>query len=361
MCLGSNVGLLLECAPRQSGFYVKSEVIAAVQLQKNVLDGRNRALNRWVSAYYNEDLVGEVASSDASFRRYFRYFPSALSGGSVVAMDAPPEKENSEPFVRIAAQLAAGDIHVPEIFAADLAQGFLLLSDLGHQTWLNLLTDDNADVYFTAALDVLVAIQQVPTAGLPHYDQSLIAHELALFPDWYLKHERQLAMPEQIVADWSQLCELLTANMLSQPQVFVHRDFMPRNLMQSNPNPGVIDFQDAVAGPIAYDPICLFRDAFLSWPDNRVNRWLQHYHDKACRVGLPLPAAYHEFKKVADLTGVHRHLKVIGIFARIYHRDGKAHYLSDVPRFFDYLKAQADEYSELAPLSRLLQWLDGCQ
>lgn len=326
-----------------------------MQLQEDVLDLRKAALDAWVSAQLNARVMGEPASSDASFRRYFRY---QLADKSYVAMDAPPDKESCEPFVRIARQLGKAGIAVPHIHAENLAQGFLLLNDMGTQTWLHRITAHNADAWFAAAIQTLIAIQQVPPTGLPAYDRALIERELALFPDWYLARERQLALPDSLQADWQQLCQLLVDNMLAQPQVFVHRDFMPRNLMVSDPNPGVIDFQDAVVGPIAYDPVCLFRDAFLSWPESRTSDWLAQYHRQALLAGLPLPADVAQFKRWADLTGVQRHLKVIGIFARIFHRDGKPHYLKDVPRFFDYLRTQANQYDELQSLQRILQWLD---
>lgn len=326
-----------------------------MQLQEDVLDTRKQALDAWVATQLGEKVNGTPASSDASFRRYFRY---QVTNKSYVAMDAPPEKENSEPFVRIAKQLAKAGIAVPHIYACDLQQGFMLLSDLGTQTWLHLLNEQNADELFRLAINTLVNIQQTPVDGLLAYDDALVRRELALFPDWYLAHERKLALPLALEKDWQQVCDLLVNNMLQQPRVFVHRDFMPRNLMVSEPNPGVIDFQDAVVGPIAYDPICLFRDAFLSWPAERVYVWLQYYYEQGLKAGLPLPTSFAEFKRWADLTGVQRHLKVIGIFARIYHRDGKAHYLKDVPRFFDYLRSPIASYDELQPLARILAWLE---
>jgi aminoglycoside/choline kinase family phosphotransferase len=330
----------------------KKGVIAAVQLQEDVLSERKRQLDAWVSSCLGEPLNGETASSDASFRRYFRY---TQGGRSVIAMDAPPEREDCRPFVKVARRLAEAGIHVPRILAEDLLQGFLLLSDLGTSTWLSSLDETNADDFFDAALNVLVNLQQVDNADLPTYDPALIARELALFPDWYLAREKKRAFTTVEQVDWQELCDLLTNTMLSQPRVFVHRDFMPRNLMLSNPNPGVLDFQDAVAGPIAYDPVCLFRDAFISWPEERVSGWLVSYHRKARAAGLPVPGVFAEFKRWVDFTGVQRHLKVIGIFARICHRDGKPAYLNDVPRFFTYLRTQAEGYAELAPLKRLLE------
>ncbi len=322
------------------------------QLQEDVLDERKQQLDAWVSQQLGGSLCGVSASSDASFRRYFRYRPAGQD--SLVAMDAPPPQEDCRPFVSIAEQLHEAGIHVPRIIASDLQRGFLLLSDMGTQTWLPEINTDNADEWFAQAIDVLVRMQQTPPDRLPRYDRALIERELALFPDWYLARECQQSFTAAQQADWQALCELLVGNMLQQPLVFVHRDFMPRNLMVSDPNPAVIDFQDAVAGPIAYDPVCLFRDAFLSWPVDKVSEWLTQYWRKGRQAGLPLPDNVSDFKRWADWTGVQRHLKVIGIFARICHRDGKPHYLQDVPRFFAYLQRQAAAYTELAPLQRLL-------
>lgn len=325
-----------------------------LQVDVNVEDERKQALDAWVSARLQTRVVGEPASADASFRRYFRY---AHGGKTYIAMDAPPAHENCEPFIRIAGVMAAGGVPVPAILAEERELGFLLLSDLGRDTWLGTITPANADAWFELAIATLVRIQQLPVTGLPHYDQPLIARELALFPDWYLAQERRLTLTPAQQQDWELLCTRLAQVMLEQPQVFVHRDFMPRNLMVSTPNPGVLDFQDAVAGPIAYDPVCLFRDAFLSWPEADITRWLTQYHRAGLAAGLPLPVDFSVFKRWADFTGVQRHLKVIGIFARICHRDGKPKYLADVPRFFRYLQTQAAAYAELAPLARLLQEL----
>lgn len=340
-------------------FYCKPEGIAAVQLQEDMLDGRvdkrKVALDSWVSEQLGHEVVGETASADASFRRYFRY---SDANRTLIGMDAPPEQEDCRPFVQIAGTLEQAGLHVPHILASDYTRGFLLLSDLGRSTWLPQLDEADANnkatAFFADAIEALITLQQASVADLPRYDQALIERELALFPDWYLAKERKLDFTPTQQKDWQALCSVLTDNMLAQSQVFVHRDYMPRNLMVSEPNPGVIDFQDAVAGPIGYDPVCLFRDAFLSWPEDKITDWLRQYYDKGIAAGLPLPAQFNEFKRQADLTGVQRHLKVIGIFARICHRDGKPKYLQDVPRFFRYLRTQAAAYDELAPLARLL-------
>lgn len=312
-------------------------------------DERLQQLETWVQAQTQSVVKGIAASSDASFRRYFRY---PLPEADLIAMDAPPPQEDCQPFVDIAYRLKAAGLNVPEILAEDIARGFLLLSDLGKQTYLDVLNEDNADALFADALQALIAMQvNTDTKSLPHYDRALLTRELALFPEWYIGHHLEQAIDDQA---WQAAIEPLLAAILKQPKVFVHRDFMPRNLMISSPNPGVLDFQDAVLGPISYDPICLFKDAFISWPEAKVNQWLQHYWQLASATQLPLPDNYEAFKRDCDLMGLHRHLKVIGIFARIAYRDGKPRYLEDVPRFVDYLRPVLAAYPELAELRALL-------
>ena len=297
------------------------------------------------------------ASSDASFRRYFRWEDGTRS---LIVMDAPPPQEDCRPFVKVAGLLAAAGVHVPEILAADLEQGFLLLPDLGRQTYLEVIDAGNADAdaLFEDALQALVAFQRLPVAGqLPAYDEALLRRELQLFPDWYLQRHLGVTLEGPALAAWNATCDLLVASALAQPRVLVHRDYMPRNLMLSTPNPGVLDFQDAVHGPVTYDVTCLFKDAFLSWPEARVEGWLRRYWQLAGAAGIPLPASFEEFQRASDLMGAQRHLKVIGIFARICHRDGKPKYLTDVPRFFAYLDTVIARHAELAPLGELLAGL----
>jgi aminoglycoside/choline kinase family phosphotransferase len=292
------------------------------------------------------------ASSDASFRRYFRWEDGTRS---LIVMDAPPPQEDCRPFVRVAGLLAEAGVHVPEILAGDLEQGFLLLPDLGRQTYLDVIDEGNADALFEDALQALVAFQRLPVDGqLPAYDEALLRRELQLFPDWYLQRHLGIALEGAVLAAWEQTCDLLVASALAQPRVLVHRDYMPRNLMLSTPNPGVLDFQDAVYGPVTYDVTCLFKDAFLSWPQARVDAWLGRYWQLATAAGIPLPVSFEEFQRASDLMGAQRHLKVIGIFARICHRDGKPKYLGDVPRFFAYLREVLARRPELAPLGELL-------
>lgn len=292
-----------------------------------------------------------AASSDASFRRYFRW---EGAGRTLIVMDAPPPQENCRPFVDIAHLLASSGINVPVIHAQDLEQGFLLLNDLGHQTYLDVIDADNADALFSDAIDALIAFQQLPMdAPLPSYDVALLRRELELFPEWYVQRHLGIELDPEQQALWQQACTLLIDSALAQPRVLVHRDYMPRNLMRSEPNPGVLDFQDAVYGPVTYDITCLFKDAFLSWPEARVAAWQQQYWDQAREAGIPVQADFAEFQRASDLMGVQRHLKVIGIFARICHRDGKPRYLADVPRFFSYIEAVLARRPELAALEQL--------
>jgi aminoglycoside/choline kinase family phosphotransferase len=316
-------------------------------------DPRKRALDDWAGRQLGQPLTGEPVSVDASFRRYYRY---NVDGRSLIGMDAPPEQEDSEAFVRVDKLLAEAGVHVPGIVAVDLDAGFMLLSDLGNRTWLQVLNEGNADDYFDRAMDALVTLQQASRPGvLPHYDEALLRRELALFPDWYLARELELTPDDNLRRDLDELFDLLTEQALSQSKVWVHRDFMPRNLMDTDPNPGVIDFQDAVYGPVSYDPICLFKDAFISWPDETVQGWLTQYWEKAGEAGVPVPGSREQFLRDCDLMGAHRHLKVIGIFARICHRDGKPKYLKDVPRFFGYLREALSRREELAPLARVME------
>lgn len=308
----------------------------------------------WPSAEF------QPASADASFRSYYRI----CSGGhSYIIMDAPPERENLASFVEIAARLGAAGLHVPKIHAADRARGFLLLDDLGRQPFHHLLEAHNADALFGHAVQALIQMQrQTEAHGLPVYDAPLLLQELALFPDWFLAHHWNVEPSASELDDWDLLCALLIRWALDQPQVFCHRDYMPRNLMLNEPNPGIIDFQDAVLGPISYDPVCLFRDAFLSWPPDQVDAWLEQYRRLGLQAGLPLPESAAIWRRTCDFMSVQRHLKVLGIFARIRYRDGKPGYLEDAARFFAYLDHAIGRNPELSVLARLLQaWRDRAQ
>lgn len=297
------------------------------------------------------------ASSDASFRRYFRWHGA---GRTLIVMDAPPPQEDCRPFVKVAQLLAQAQLNVPQILAADLERGFLLLNDLGRQTYLDVINHDNADALFADAVQALLAFQQLPlSAPLPSYDDALLRRELQLFPEWYVRQHLGVEFSEQQQALWQHVSQRLIESALAQPKVLVHRDFMPRNLMLSEPNPGVLDFQDAVYGPVTYDITCLFKDAFLSWPEVRVRGWLEQYWQQARDAGVPVQPVLEDFLRASDLMGVQRHLKVIGIFARICHRDDKPKYLGDVPRFFSYIDAVVARRPELAELGELLASLPG--
>lgn len=299
------------------------------------------------------------ASSDASFRRYFRW---QAADRSLIVMDAPPPQENCRPFVEVAALLAEAGIHVPEVLAEDLERGFLLLGDLGRQTYLDVIDEDNADGLFADAIQALLAFQALPvSAQLPRYDEALLRRELQLFPEWYVQRHLGYSFSPAQQQLWERSCRLLIDAALAQPSVLVHRDYMPRNLMISDPNPGVLDFQDAVIGPVTYDITSLFKDAFLSWPEERVQGWLQGYWQAARAAGIPVQDSFAEFQCASDLMGLQRHLKVIGIFARICHRDGKPRYLADVPRFFAYVDGVLARRPELAELAQLLQDLPRTQ
>jgi aminoglycoside/choline kinase family phosphotransferase len=320
-------------------------------------DPRREALERWLA----RELGGErftltPASEDASFRRYFR--ATLDDGSSLIAMDAPPDKEDCRPFVRVARLLHEAGVHAPQVRAQDLAQGFLLLSDLGTRTYLRELTPGNAPQLFADATDALIRWQLATRPGeLPPYDEALLRREMQLFPDWYVARHLGVQLQDEQKNRLEQVFALLAQSALAQPKVYVHRDYMPRNLMVCNPNPGVLDFQDAVIGPLAYDMVSLTRDAFLSWDEEPVLDWTVRYWEKARAAGLPVAADFGEFWRAFEWMGLQRHLKVLGIFARINYRDGKPKYLADTPRFICYAREVGKRYSALAPLIRLLDEL----
>lgn len=314
------------------------------------IDPRRQALENWIAEQQGAPPAAVIAaSSDASFRRYFRV--TTAGGESVIAMDAPPAQEDSRPYVEVAELLAEAGLNAPRILAADLDRGFLLISDLGRQTWLDVIDDGNADELFAAAIAALVRWQAATVPGrLPPYDQTLLRRELELFPTWYLGRHFGITLRGRRADAWEQCCRLLIESAEAQPQVYVHRDYMPRNLMISNPNPGIVDFQDAVIGPVTYDVVSLFKDAFLSWPEERVAGWRRQYWETAREAGVPLQADYAEFERAFDWMGLQRHLKVLGIFARLNYRDGKPRYLEETPRFVNYVRTVAALYEEFTPL-----------
>ena len=277
-------------------------------------------------------------------------------------MDAPPEREDCRQFVSVAEILRNAGVHVPDIVAQDVERGFLLLSDLGHVTYLAALNAQNADRLFRDAVDALIKIQLASRpAVLPPYDRALLEREISLFPEWYVGRHLGTALSVAEFEMFGEVSARVLASNLSQPQVFVHRDYMPRNLMVADPNPGILDFQDAVYGPITYDVVSLFRDAFISWEEERVLDWAARYWDQARRAGLPVAAEFAAFYRELEWMGLQRHLKVLGIFARIRHRDGKAGYVEDTPRFVSYVRAVCRRYRDLAPLLALFDRLEDCR
>jgi N-acetylmuramate 1-kinase len=330
---------------------VESNQLAAVS------DTRLEQLQQWLGARFP---VGSFtlasASADASFRRYFRV---SVAGTSWIAMDAPPENEDCRPFVHVARLLRAAGVNAPDIVAQDLVRGFLLLTDLGDTTYLSALNEENADRLFGDAFNALLKWQLASREGeLPPYDAPLLQRECDLFADWYIARHLQLPLSAAQQASLAEMVKLIVSRNAAQPAVYVHRDYMPRNLMVADPNPGVIDFQDALYGPITYDLVSLTRDAFVSWEEERVLDWTVRFWEKAKRAGLPVDADFAAFYRDFEWMGLQRHLKVLGIFARLHYRDGKAGYLEDTPRFMRYARAVAARYQELGPLARLLDELE---
>jgi aminoglycoside/choline kinase family phosphotransferase len=320
-------------------------------------DSRLSLLTEWLA----ERLSGAAfsiapASSDASFRRYFRV---TRGSGALIAMDAPPPQENCRPFVMLARVLRAAGVNAPDVIAEDLERGFLLLSDLGSTTYLAALDQDSAPRLYRDAIGALIRMQvSAPADQLPRYDRALLQRELDLFPDWYVAKHIGATWSDAEQAQWRRGCEALLANNLAQPVVFAHRDYHSRNLMVCDDNPGVLDFQDAVHGPITYDLVSLLRDAYIQWDEEFVLDQVARYWSQARRAGLPVRADFAAFYRDFEWMGVQRQLKVLGIFARLYHRDGKAAYLPDMPRVASGLRAACDRYAELRPLQALVAELD---
>ena len=317
-------------------------------------DARLTALTRWLTRL---DVVNdarlEPASDDASFRRYFR-----LQDGdkSFIAMDAPPERENSRPFIKVAGYLEQMQLNAPRVVAADLKLGFLLLTDLGTEQYLDVLraTPQRADALYGDAIKALLAMQQRGerfVSELPPYDETLLRFELSLFRDWLCSTHLHLQFSRDDEFRWQALCDLLVANALQQPSVFVHRDYHSRNLMvAANDNPGILDFQDAVAGPLTYDLVSLLKDCYIRWPERQVREWALGFNSQLDREVLPDD----EFLNCFELMGVQRHLKASGIFCRLCHRDGKTRYLDDVPQTLRYITEIASRHDELQFIAKLI-------
>jgi N-acetylmuramate 1-kinase len=314
-----------------------------------------------------------LASADASFRRYLR--ADGRPGGrapSAIVMDAPPPQEDVRPFLHVGRLLADAGVRVPEVLAHDETSGFLLLGDLGDRLLLRELASASdagdarrCDRLMREAISTLVRMQSRARADtLPPYDEALLRRELQLFPDWCVEREHDMRWTDTLQALWRPVADVLVAHALAQPAVFVHRDYMPRNLMlldDEGPSLGVLDFQDAVRGPVTYDPVCLLRDAFIGWDEEREIDWAIRYWDQARKAGLPVDGDFGGFWRALEWTGMQRHLKVLGIFCRLKHRDGKPAYSAELPRFFRYVHRVATRYREFAPLVRLIEPLMGEQ
>ena len=328
---------------------------------------RVQVLQNWAASQLGVDTLDiQPASADASFRRYFRVSlnPGDAKGRDYIVMDAPPAHEDCRPFVAVARLFGDAGVHVPQVLAQDLAQGFLLLTDLGDTTYLAALTDAAAEParareLYLAANDALIRIQQASRPGmLPEYDRALLTRELMLFPEWYVGKHLGVTMTADQQAILDIVFERILANTLAQPQVYVHRDWHSRNLMVSEPNPGVLDFQDAVFGPITYDLASIYRDAYIQWDEEQQLDWVIRYWEKARAAHLPVRADFGEFWRDFEWMGAQRHIKVLGIFARLYHRDGKDGYLKNMPLVMHYLRKVCERYDELKPMLYLLDGLE---
>jgi aminoglycoside/choline kinase family phosphotransferase len=319
---------------------------------------RKRQLEQWLGVVLTEKAFTlSVASADASFRRYFRVH---LQDKTLIAMDAPPQQESCTSFIDIAKLFLDCGLHVPEVIVQDMEQGFLLLSDLGNDTYLSQLNKDTVQPLYGDATNALINLQLASKPNvLPAYDAALLMREMQLFPEWYLaKHLNvNLDAAQQSVLD--KTFTILTQNILSQTQVYVHRDYHSRNLMVCENNPGILDFQDAVYGPITYDLVSLLKDAYISWEEADMMDWVVRYWDAARKAGLLVPSDFSEFYRNFEWMGAQRHIKVLGIFARLSHRDGKDAYLKDMPLVMDYLRRVCGRYLELRPMLKLLNTLEG--
>lgn len=334
-------------------------------------DARLQALIAWLTPQATQYTLAletiRPASADASFRRYFRLECEGGPHASLIAMDAPPPHETIGPFVSIAQLFLDAGLNAPRVLAHDAAQGFVLLTDLGQTTYLNALLDTQirhdmtrAHALMIDAIDALVRWQAASRPGvLPPYDAALLNKELALFPDWYIGQHLGLALNATQRETLARVLKQIVATNVAQGLVYVHRDYMPRNLMCTTPNPGILDFQDAVFGPISYDIASLMRDAFISWNEDQVLDWAIRYWERARAASLPVPSDFGHFWRDVEWMGLQRHLKVLGIFARIQYRDGKPQYLADSPRFVRYVRDVAQRYDTLAPLAHLLDDLEG--
>ena len=326
---------------------------------------RTAALTQWLESLSpGRAFALTAASNDASFRRYLRA-RFADDGSTRIVMDAPPQHEDCKPFIRVAALFGATGVNVPEVLAQDLEQGFLLLTDLGDTTYLAEMQRDaqRADALYRDAIATLIQIQAGSRLGeLPPYDRALLLREMQLLPDWYIARHKNTPLDDKQRAVLDTAFEILVANNLAQPQVYVHRDYHSRNLMVGAPGrPGVLDFQDAVHGPITYDLVSLLRDAYIEWEEEQVLDWCIRYWEAARKAGLPVHPEFGEFYRDFEWMGLQRHLKVLGIFARLNYRDGKAGYLNDIPLVLQYVRRTCARYAVFFPLLRLLDAVENIE
>jgi aminoglycoside/choline kinase family phosphotransferase len=302
-----------------------------------------------------------IASADASFRRYFRI--DGLADGtkySFIVMDAPQPQEDVKPFIKIAQLFKQMNLTVPEVLAQDTEQGFLLLTDLGTTMYSHVLNSDTAHKLYLDAIDALILLQtQSQPDVLQEYDREFLQRELMIFPEWYIGKHLGVTLTEEQTASLNKVFDALLANIVAQPQVFVHRDYHSRNLMlMDKGNPGIIDFQGALYGPLTYDLVSLLRDAYVQWDEEMVLDWAIRYWEKAKKAGLPVAPDIDSFYRDFEFMGLQRHLKILGIFARLAHRDGKQHYVDDMPTVMEYVRKTSHRYKELIPLLRLLDVLE---
>ena len=326
-------------------------------------DARLTQLYAWLEAHtarYRLDLPTLApASTDASFRRYFRLGSAAAFGKTLIAVDAPPPEKCRE-FVQVAGLLAEAGVHVPTVLETDFDAGFMLVTDLGTTSYLSVLDEKNARELMRAAIDALIRFQLASREGvLPPFDEAFLRREMELMPEWFVGRHLSHTLTGAERKVLNDTFAVLVQSALAQPQTFMLRDFMPRNLMVCEPNPGVLDFQDAVYGPITYDMASLMRDAFISWEEAFQLDCVAYYWERAKKAGLPVDADFGEFYRQLEWMGLQRHIKVLGLFARIHYRDGKPRYLADLPRFIGYARKVAERYAPLWPFARLLDSLEG--
>lgn len=317
-----------------------------------IMDSRYLLLQDWLKTTLPHSFSIKALAGDASFRRYFRVHHDKTS---FVVMDAPPSHENIASFIDITTRLHQHQIKAPIIFQRDLEKGFLLLSDLGDNLFLPLLNEQTVETLYGQALSTLHRMQNCETLSLPHFNDDMILREFSLFVEWFLEKHLKLSLTFKDKTLLNDVFSLLNKNSQEQPQCFVHRDYHSRNLLTlPNAHVGVIDFQDAVLGPITYDLISLIRDCYIDWPKEHVHRWLINFHQQALDLGRLNESSSERFIRWADLQSIQRHLKAIGIFSRLNYRDNKSNYLNDIPRTFNYVKNLTSQYRELLPFN---QWL----